>query len=183
MSAELWMMVAVGGFVCAAIMLAVAVIAFFRLNIIGVYGIVSGKTASKEIARVWAVERARYAPESDLGFFRRRQAADALVAIPANRASANSASARLGKDFGPPRGKGGPIMPSDALSAMQLSSGIGRRIGDAFGGRLAEPGGLSNAQPEETRALSGYAGQKSVAAAGAASIDDGEDHDFTTMLS
>ena len=125
MTADTWMIISIVGFVGAGLALAAVIILFFRLNIIGVYGIVSGKTASKEIEKVWARERMRAGDVGELDFFRRKQSAEAV--------SGGQRELQLkvrSEAMGLPRhAEMGEAKPSDALSAMQINRSVGPQIG------------------------------------------------------
>lgn len=76
MSAAMWSLVSLVAFIGAGIVFVIALVLFFRLNIVGVMGIVSGKTASREIERVWAEERQKMDDAGDVDFFNHMQNAE-----------------------------------------------------------------------------------------------------------
>jgi hypothetical protein len=69
------MIISIVGFAAAAVFLAVTVLLFFRLNIPGVIGIVTGRTASRNIQKIWDESRSVDLATGEFDFFRRENTA------------------------------------------------------------------------------------------------------------
>jgi len=138
-------MISIAGFVGAGIALIITVIMFFRLNIIGVVGIISGKTATREIERVWAEERQSMDEGGEVDFFRHIQNADitsgGLRTMPNDSGGMAGGGARgvaRGQAQGFDRGR---VVPNDALAAMQIGQSVSMQ--QQSDGNIAQAQGLN----------------------------------------
>lgn len=73
MSTQTWEIISIVGFAAAALMGVIASVMFFTMKIPGVIGIVTGKTASKNIKKVWDEARKQDAESGKLKFFRKKE--------------------------------------------------------------------------------------------------------------
>jgi hypothetical protein len=72
------MVISTAGFAVAAGLVVVAVVLFFKMNVRGAYGIVTGKTASKNIRKVWDKDRVKEENTGEFEFFTHRQNAEGV---------------------------------------------------------------------------------------------------------
>lgn len=152
-----WSILSLLGFIGAGIVLVTLVITFFRSNIIGVIGIVTGKTATREIERVWEEERKKTDDAGDVEFYRRRQSVEgdsgsgrlrASSSDTGGGASSGAAGTATATAERPKQSMDrGRAVPSDALAAMQIQQLGEQHIQGVLTGDPAAP---KKAVPEQS---------------------------------
>jgi hypothetical protein len=114
------MTISIIGFAAAAVFLIVAIILFFRLNIPGVIGIVTGRTASKNIQKIWDESRSVDLATGDFDFFRRGARADAApIPRTGGLGTGGKSARRSGKTSIPTDGGGARTSPDTAPVGAQ----------------------------------------------------------------